>query len=428
LLRTGDVLLFTAPDGGPGSDAALFHPDTETATDASVPFARDIFCAGLTIGPDGRVEVMGGMRGVATIKPLGGPYLTLFDPLTAKWSSGPSMAKNRYYPTVTELPDGKALVFNGSETGLGLSSQDEIEVYDPATNRWTMLPPSANSESALYSKAFLLPDGRIFRAGPQKQTAAFDPATNRWSNLGTMRYGERPGGTAVLLPDLHSVLTAGGGFQATNTAEVIDLAQAAPQWKFVAPMKKARSEFNLVQLPDGSVLAVGGGRVGGFYREPVKEAEVYDPVANQWRLMAAQKAQRTYHSTATLLPDGRVLSAGSDSGSYADTVELYSPPYLFRGPRPVIASAPASAVYGQPLDIATPDAADITRVALIRPGAMTHANNFDQRHLDLAFTSAAGVVRATAPATPAMAPPGYYLLFLLNSAGVPSVARFVHVR
>jgi hypothetical protein len=424
LLRTGRVLLYNTPDKTPGSEAKLFDPVRETVTDVSIQVARDEFCSGLTVGPDGRLILVGGMRGIAGINPLGSANLTFFDPMTNRWTFGPRMVKDRYYPTVLELQDGRTLVFNGSGTGLGIDLQHAMEVYDPVANRWTMLPPSANSDAELYSKAFLLPDGRVFRAGPQAQTAVFDPATNRWSPLGRMRL-DRPGGTAVLLPDLRTVLTAGGGFEATNTVEAIDLSQPSPQWRFVAPMKRARSEFNLVQLPDGTVLGVGGGKVGGFYRQPVKEAELYDPTTDGWTLMAAQRAQRTYHSTAVLLPDGRVLSAGSDSGSLSDTVELYSPPYLFQGPRPAIASPPRSIAYGQAFDIGTPDAASVERVVLIRPGATTHANNFDQRHVDLAFASEPGVIRATAPSVPALAPPGYYLLFILNGRGVPSVARFV---
>jgi hypothetical protein len=143
--------------------------------------------------------------------------------------------------------------------------------------------------------------------------------------------------------------------------------------------------------------------------------------------MAAQQVQRSYHSTAFLLPDGRVLSAGSDFGLNSDSYEIYSPPYLFRGPRPLISGAPETLAYGQAFEIETSEAADIARVALIRLGAATHANNFDQRFVDLDFSPGTGVLAATAAATSAEAPPGYYMLVIVSSAGVPSVARVVHV-
>jgi hypothetical protein len=144
--------------------------------------------------------------------------------------------------------------------------------------------------------------------------------------------------------------------------------------------------------------------------------------------MAPQNVQRTYHSTAVLLPDGRVLSAGSnDQGSMQQTYEIFSPPYLFKGTRPAISSVPATLSYGANFTIATPEAASITRIGLIHPGATTHAYDNDQRFVDLSFTIGSGQLTATAPASGDYAPPGYYMLVILNSNGVPSVAQFVKI-
>jgi hypothetical protein len=199
-----------------------------------------------------------------------------------------------------------------------------------------------------------------------------------------------------------------------------------PRWKYTGSMHRARDNLNLVLLADGTVLAVGGGLTHP-YGTPVKEAELYDPATGKWKTLAAQQVQRTYHSTALLLPDGRVISGGSDFGGQDGTVEIFSPPYLFRGPRPSIATAPATLGYGESFSISTPDAGDIARVALVRPGATTHADNFDQRYVDLSFSPGSGTLQAVAPETAAKAPPGYYMLFLVNSDGVPSVATFVHL-
>jgi hypothetical protein len=143
--------------------------------------------------------------------------------------------------------------------------------------------------------------------------------------------------------------------------------------------------------------------------------------------MAAQAAPRMYHSTAVLLPDGRVLSAGQSSGKMERTGEIFSPPYLFAGPQPTITSAPASLGYNQQFPISTPDYANVTRVALLKAGSVTHSNNFDQRYVDVTFQSdGSGGLTATSPPDSNHAPPGWYMLFILNN-GVPSVASWVQV-
>ena len=129
-----------------------------------------------------------------------------------------------------------------------------------------------------------------------------------------------------------------------------------------------------------------------------------------------------------LLPDGRVLSTGSDNNETTQlTYEIYSPPYLFKGKRPRIQTAPTSITYGSTFTISTPDAASVTRVALVRPSATTHANNFDQRYVDLTFSMSNGSIKATAPVNGSMAPPGYYMLVIVNSSGVPSVMPFLNL-
>jgi hypothetical protein len=214
---------------------------------------------------------------------------------------------------------------------------------------------------------------------------------------------------------------------ATNTVEILDLSASTPSWQYTAPMSFARGWANSVLLADGTVLVVGGG-TSGSYNGPISTPELYDPVAATWTQMAAQAAPRMYHSTAVLLPDGRVLSAGQSKGSLARTGEIFSPPYLFAGPRPTITSAPASVGYNQQqFTITTPDFASIGRVALVKAGSATHSNNFDQRYVDLSFVSdGVSGLTATSPPDGNHAPPGWYMLFILSS-GVPSVASWVQV-
>jgi hypothetical protein len=231
---------------------------------------------------------------------------------------------------------------------------------------------------------------------------------------------------AVMLPGLKKILVAGGDSPGLSSARIIDTSQPSPTWQPTASMAFGRRWANAVMLADGTVLAVGGG-AEATYVGPVFASELFDPVSETWTTMASQTASRMYHSTAILLPDGRVLSAGQTNGTLQTTAEIYSPPYLFHGARPTISSVPDSVEYGAGFQIATPNAADISRVALVRPGSVTHSMAFDQRYVDLQYTKGSGVLDATAPANSNVTPPGWYMLFVLNSAGVPSVASWVHV-
>jgi len=304
-----------------------------------------------------------------------------------------------------------------------------VERFDPDTNSIVRLARSANKEVDLYPRMHVMLDGRLFRAGPENNTQYFDAAAERWVDSAVMKYGYRSHGTSVLLPGLIEVLALGGSKHhgATRSAEIIDLGAAEPSWRTIQPMSRARKHLNAVLLADGTVLVTGGGRKGEYGR-PVKAAELFDPVTETWTTVASQRAPRAYHSTALLLPDGRVLSAGHDNGRRATMAEIYSPPYLFRGPRPTIASSGEQLTYGGNFEIATPEAVDIGRVALVKPGSVTHSVNFDQRYVDLGFTTAGDAALAVAaPSAPEAAPPGYYMLFIVNSLGVPSEAAWIHL-
>lgn len=402
------VLLFSSRGPSVGSAAYLWDSATGALTNVSVTYSHDMMCGGNTLLSDGSSFAAGGR--------ISAEKTSIFHPESNTWVPGPSMASARYYPTTIELPDGKVLIFYGQNT--------TVDSYDPETNTITRLPASANrSDPDLYPRMHVLPDGKLFHAGPERQTNLFDPATNTWSPMGLMA-NPRTAGSSVLLPGLNKVLASGGnsGAQITKTAEIIDFSAATPQWRPTASMNLARQDQNTLLLPDGTVLAVGG--KGGTIP---KQAEIFDPVTETWTLMAAQTAQRAYHSIAVLLPDGRVLSAGDGDG-YRLTGEIFSPPYLFKGPRPTIESVSSSSLgYGTGFTIQTPNADQITRVALVKPSPVSHGVNFDQRYLDLAFERGAGEIAATAPGGPNLAPPGWYMLFVLNDAGVPSVASWVRV-
>jgi hypothetical protein len=426
LLQNGKVLFWEYHlTPGVGSVAGLWNPVTGALTDVTVPYRRDMFCTGEVHLPDGRVMIIGGMAYNATGN-VGVRNTDFFDPVSETWSPGPLMNQTRWYPTALELPDGSVFALGGQHNDQSVTRS--IERYDVQNNAFAELPRRANRDIGLFPRTFVLPSGVIFRAGDSQDTEFFDPASATWHFVDNFRIGGRFDGNMVLLPGLKKVLAAGGtpGTHATATSEIIDLTTPHPHWRYVAPMHHARLEANAVLMPDGTVLVVGGG-FGFPYHAPVKVAESFDPATQTWREMAAQVAPRMYHSTAILLPDGRVFSAGSDDprSMFRTKAELYSPPYLFKGPRPVIARAPSRVTYNAPFDIATPDTGRIARVVLIKLGAATHAVNFDQRYLALAFRVHGGRILATSPAGPTLAPPGSYMLFLVDANGVPSVANMI---
>jgi hypothetical protein len=237
------------------------------------------------------------------------------------------------------------------------------------------------------------------------------------------------------------ILYAGGGDPPTASAEVIDLNQAAPAWRTVPGMAFARRQMNATLLADGKVLVTNGSSGPGFNNlaDAVHYAELWNPATESWTTMAREATPRVYHSTALLLPDGRVLSSGSGEGdgvTFAQSelsAEVFSPPYLFnpdgsRAARPAISSAPTTLAYGQTVSVESPDAGSVARGTLIRLSSVTHAFNASQVIYPLVFAATGPTtLSAAGPANANLAPPGPYLLFLVNRNGVPSVAKIVRV-
>jgi hypothetical protein len=213
---------------------------------------------------------------------------------------------------------------------------------------------------------------------------------------------------------------------------VLDMNAPTPAWRSTAPMNNARAYGNLTLLPDGTVLASGGmtGSDGIDLTKAVLPTEIWNPDTETWTQVASLHIGREYHSTALLLPDGRVLMAGGGQlpGTAAvnqTNAEIYSPPYLFKGTRPTITNAPSLVQYGSSITVTTPDAASITKVSLVRLPSVTHAFDQNQRFQFLNFTANAGSLTVQAPANGNLAPAGHYMLFVVNSNGVPSVASIV---
>ena len=287
-----------------------------------------------------------------------------------------------------------------------------------------------------YPRTFVAPNGLVFYAGELEETAYLDPGgSGRWTPVASSNYGGRDYGSAVMYRP-GKVMIVGGSNPPegtpTNTAEVIDLTASQPAWRHTEPMTYPRRQFNATLLPDGTVLATGGTSAPGF-SDPagaVRAAELWDPGTERWRVLASNRVTRVYHSTTLLLPDGRILHAGSGDGVGLPrelNAEIYSPPYLFRGPRPSISGLPAAVGYGQHFLINTPEPGQVVRATLVRLGSVTHGFDQNQRFLELIFERAPGGLLVTGSVTNALAPPGDYLVFIINDAGVPSVGRTVRM-
>jgi hypothetical protein len=393
--------------------------NTFTTTAAS---AYALFCSGHTQLADGRVFLVGGHIADYT----GYPHVQIYDPASNGFTAMPDMNTGRWYPTTTLLPNGDVLVVSG-DINSNTNVNSLPQVFQTATSTWRNLT-TAQLSQPLYPSMLVAPNGQVFNAGPSRQSRYLNTAgTGAWSNVAVLNFGGFRDYGPAMMYDSGKVLVVGGADPPTATAEIIDLNAATPAWQFTGSMHFPRRQHNAVILPDGTVLIVGGSSGSGFDNSstPVLPAEMWNPATGQFTVMASIATYRGYHSTALLLPDGRVLSAGGNVGG--PNAQLFSPPYLFAGARPGIASAPTSASYGQTVFVGTPDAASISQVTLLRAGSTTHTNDMSQRFMRLGFTKTSTGLNVTMPANANLAPPGYYLLFILNGTGVPSVGSMVQI-
>jgi hypothetical protein len=427
----------SGPPFGPsnGSGALLLDPVTgQTISQFSVSW--DMFCNGMVLLEDGRPLIAGG---TIQYDPFyGQSQVATFDPLANTFSNVQNMAHGRWYPTLVTLGDGRVMTFSGlSETG---STNSAVEFYS-ADSGWSS-EYIAPWNPDLYPRLHLLPNGKVFYSGAQTTSKLFDPSTNTWNTsvAGTNYSGTRTYGTSVLLPLKPGnnydpkVIIMGGGNPATYTTEIIDMGASTPAWQYGPNMSQARIEMNAVILPNGKVLAVGGSVNDEDTSTASLNADLYDPLSNTFSSAGANAYPRLYHSVALLLPNATVWLAGGNPsrGTYVQQMEIYKPGYLFNSDgtsatRPSITGAPGAVGYGDTFTVTTPDAANISSVILIRDGSVTHAFGMDQREVALPFTAGSGALTVTSPPNGNVAPPGYYMLFLLNQAGVPSVASFVQV-
>jgi len=445
MLPTGKVMYWSSY--GDGLNPHFWDPATNAVTSAPLP-GYNIFCAGHSALADGKLLVTGGHIDDY----VGYAHASIYDPFANTWTQVPDMNAGRWYPTNTTLSNGDVLTVSGDINGPASSQNFNTtpQVYQRSSNSWRTLS-SAVRQLQLYPFMFLAPNGKVFLAGWNPDTRYLDTSgTGTWTFLANSIHGWRNYGSAVMYAP-GKVLYAGGGVDSvfsrdttrtpTNAVEVIDLNQSSPAWRAVSSMAFARRQLNATIVADGSVLVTGGTSGTGFNNQgaAVHTAELWNPTTESWTTMASETHNRTYHSTAVLLPSGKVLSSGSGEGggilfqNSEFSAQLFSPPYLFKAdgslaPRPSITSVPGRISYGKTFTIQTPTPASISRGTLIRLSSVTHGFNQSQRLFPLTVRATGSTtLSAVAPARGALAPPGPYMLFLINSAGVPSIAKIVMV-
>ena len=432
--------------------ANFAHPPTLMAPNHR-PF--DFFCGGDTFLADGRLLSAGG---TGHYNPFTGRNdACVFDPLAESWSFVKPMAHGRWYPTVITLGNGQALAATGLTEDFAEPHNNTLEIYDPAHNTWKMLHfPNGFPGLPLYAHLFQMADGRIFfDGGRMDDDLAVDPCLIDLTHdpvqiqpvFGMAGGGMRNQSASVLLPPAQDqrVMIIGGGpagkpnkTDAIDDVDVVDLRNPNPHFEPAPPLNFPRLHLNAVLLPDRTVFVTGGSLKQEDTPLARLQPEIYDPGTNKWTPMAPSTVPRLYHSTAILLPDARVLSAGGnpEGGAHVQwdqdpeeemRLEIFSPPYLFRGPRPTITAAPAQCTYGQTIQISSPQPANIRWASLIRNGVTTHSFDGSQRLVDLPISSRAGGITATVPQNPNIAPPGWYMLFLTDTNGVPSVASWTQL-
>ncbi|MFF9027796.1 galactose oxidase-like domain-containing protein [Streptomyces iakyrus] len=467
VLHNGKVLLIA----GSGNDESMFEAGTFTSAvyDPAngsykvIPTPKDMFCAGHVQLQDGRVLVMSGNKGYPTadgrIGYQGYKDSYIFDPETETYAKTNDMNDGHWYPSATVLGNGDVISFGGlREDSTGSVT---AELFSEAEQRWQPLWKVNQTWSywGLYPSMILMQDGRLFYSGshvfgnniPGTGSAIYDYDANTTTQVpGLRNKDERDQSASVLLPPAQDqkVLTLGGGNidsnpEANRLTDIIDLKQPNPSYVAGPPIPQGTVDLgngpvpqtgnqgkmyvSAVLLPDGKVLETGGALHNRA--NPVYETSIFDPASETFDPVAVDPEARGYHSSAFLLPDGRVMTTGDNpgNGTWNHDVSVYSPPYLFKGPRPQITSViDTEWNYGdtQRITVDRP----VAKAQLIRPAAVTHSSDPNQRFVDLPLSVDGDNVDLNVTSNPNLAPPGWYMLFAVDANGVPSVAKWVHLQ
>jgi Domain of unknown function (DUF1929) len=454
VLKNGKVLLIA----GSGNDVDRFNAgefrasvwDPVAGTFQTLPVPKDMFCAGHVTLPDGRVLIQGGTKSYPTVAgaaDYGGLRDSwIFTPATNTFTTVSNANDGHWYPTLTELGNGD--IWMGGGLKEDTTGSVATEMWSTAQGQW--LPqgqvPQTFSFWGLYPHMFLMADGRLFYSGghvfgnglPGTGASIYNWPTASITDVPGLREKDmRDQSASLLLPpaqDQKVLITGGGNINGNvpgiKLTDIIDLKQASPAYQPGPNLPGAGKMYlNATILPDRNVLVSNGGRLNRDASSNVLTAAMYDPAGNDWTPVAADPIGRNYHSTAVLLPDGRVAVLGSNpgDGSYELRISTYEPPYLFQTARPAISGVPATATYGQQVSFQVSGPNTIRWAQLMRPMSVTHQMDANMRLVDLPVVVQAGTATVTLPTNPNLLPPGPYMLNVTDSNGVPSTSAWVTV-
>jgi hypothetical protein len=377
----------------------------------------------------------------------------LFNPASESYERVSNLTLARWYPTLVGLSDGRVLAVSGLDQ-FGRMVPGKNEIYTPSTRTWKQ-DPALTRALPTYPSLFLMPDDNLFysgsNAGYGSSTVGRTPGI--W-NLRDNSFRVVPGlrdptetetSGSVLLPPAQAqkyMIVGGGGVgsssESTKRIDIADLSSPEPRFQPGPDLTQPTRYPGVVITPDNKVIITGGSRdYRARHASDIFECHAYDPATNKLTRLADPTVGRDYHSEALLLPDGRIVTLGGNPlyGNSADTItgtfekriEIYSPPYLYHGKRPAISGGPRELARGALEQFRTPDAHVIQTASLIRPSAVTHITNLEQRSIALDMIRGNGAISVRIPKRRGLVPPGWYMLFLTNRQATPSVARWVHV-
>ncbi|WP_062212356.1 kelch motif-containing protein [Streptomyces sp. NBRC 109706] len=377
-----------------------------------------------------------------------------FDPVAERYVPVDPMAEARWYPTLTTLPDGRVLTVSGlDEVGEVVPGVNEI--YDPKTKTWSEGP---ERYFPTYPALFLTQGGKIFYTGSNagygpadegRTPGLWDLEENTFEEIGGISDPDQLETSAsLLLPpaqDQRFMVLGGGGVgeseKSTERTAIVDLTERDPTYREGPSLPQGTRYLSSVLMPDDTVFTSGGSTdYRGRGHSDVLKAQFYDPAGDAFVPAADPTVGRNYHSEALLLPDGRVATFGSDPlygdrdntrmGEFEKRIEVFTPPYLFDGreeTRPVLGKGPEEVGYGEEIGYETEDAGRIENARLMRPSAVTHTTDVEQRSIQLDLERGDGEITLTVPEDPSLVPPGWYMVFVTDESGTPSEASWVRV-
>jgi galactose oxidase-like protein len=446
--------------------------DADSGDEISYTFNEDLFCSGHCMLANGNVLIGGGTLSFDVQNPSG-QFLGLkaayeYNVQTNQFQKVADMRHGRWYPTMVTLGDGKVYVLDGlDEYG---SRNALVEIYNPTTKTFSLqFNPNSNLTycvgedsplpgagspcyggpnngvtpfTSFYPRLHLMPSGLLVVCGMDNEIYLINPSTGVWTFVGTTQFPWRDYGNTFLLPlnntatERGKVLIIGGQDgevdPATATCEMLDFdagTNTNPVRRNTASLSVARKFGLPVILPTGKLAVFGGTR--GLTFDYVHTPESFDPVSETWTTLPDAGVSRSYHSTALLLADGRVWTASGtpDRYTWERRTEIFSPSYMFAGSRPSINGRVTVGPYGGTIQIPTANPSGVASVSLVRLMSTTHHYSTDQRLIWLQIQSTtSNRVTVSAPINSNVAPPGYYMIHILNSAGIPSVSQIIQIQ